>query len=336
MTRTISFRKRIAIFGIPLVVLIFLVTLVQSSFFRPDSQILSFCITIDLLLTIPFLYYMQIRNTTIPITSIVPILLICFAVGSFVLPPQSQHYITLFKIFILPIIEIGLAFYVVRRIFKLRKQILTRKNDSLDLYTAIKNVCRDILPPRLSILVASELIMVYYVVFAWGKHPINEGEYTYHKRNASQALFALLILIIMVETVALHIFIANYFSTLAWIVTGLSVYTGFQFYGFAKSIARRPIQLTRTSLKLRYGILAEVDIPLQVVREVALTRKDISSMPNIKKLSPLGDLESHNVIIYLNEEIKITGPYGMKRKADAIALHMDDAKAFRERLISLQ
>ncbi len=49
-----------------------------------------------------------------------------------------------------------------------------------------------------------------------------------------------------------------------------------------------------------------------------------------RKLSPLGDLESHNVAIYLKEPQELVGLYGFKKSYSTLGIFVDDPKSFIE------
>ncbi|KKK92943.1 hypothetical protein LCGC14_2697830, partial [marine sediment metagenome] len=65
---------------------------------------------------------------------------------------------------------------------------------------------------------------------------------------------------------------------------------------------KRPIAIHNGPLYLRYGIMAETTIDLKDIDAVEISSKDIASSKETQKLSFLGALESHNVIIYLKKE----------------------------------
>ncbi|WP_445955840.1 hypothetical protein [Yeosuana sp.] len=139
-------------------------------------------------------------------------------------------------------------------------------------------------------------------------------------------------MIIGIETVALHFLLARWSIVAAWILTALSVYTAIQVFGFAKSLSKRPISINKDSLTLKYGILNEVEIPFSDIDKVELSRKSLEKNELTKTLSPLGELESHNVIIHLKKENELVGLYGMKKRFNLLGLHIDEPKEFNERM----
>ncbi len=118
----------------------------------------------------------------------------------------------------------------------------------------------------------------------------------------------------------------------AWILSGLSIYTAIQVLGFGKSLSKRPILIKENRLILRYGILNEVEILVSDIKTIELSTKPMKQDNLTRTLSPLGELESHNMIITLNKENTLTGIYGIKKRFNVLGLHIDEPTEFKERI----
>ena len=220
-------------------------------------------------------------------------------------------------------------------IFKVRKAQKTFKgikDDKMDFYGALKSTCYQILPKKLVLPFATEVAVIYYGFVNWKKRILKHNEFSYHKKSGTPALLGVLIFMIAIETFALHILIERWSVVVAWVLSGLSIYTAIQILGFGKSLAQRPISLAKNSLTLRYGILNEAEIPLEDIDHIELSRKPLNKDSQAIKLSPLGDFESHNVVIQLNKENKSTGLYGMQKRFRVIGIHVDKPNEFKEKI----
>ena len=207
MIRRIQLSRSLITFGIPIILFGILVLLIKSSLPNGNSS-LNLAITIDLLLTIPIIYFLLIRKSQIPNTTAIPIMVIGLLIGSYFLPKESQAYLNLFKNWVLPFVELFILFYV---IFKVRKAIKTYKNlrsTSLDFYDTLKNVCFEILPKKLALPFATEVAVIYYGFINWKTRRLKSNEYFYHKKSGTPALLGGFIMIIVIETIALHFLIA--------------------------------------------------------------------------------------------------------------------------------
>ena len=119
---------------------------------------------------------------------------------------------------------------------------------------------------------------------------------------------------------------------MAWVMSGLSIYSGIQLLGLARSMGKRPIHLEGDRLELRYGIFGEASIPLENIQQVKFINGELSPGKKVVKLSPLGSLESPNVVLYLDSSHVLHRFYGIKRSFDAIALYVDEKEHFKRTL----
>jgi hypothetical protein len=98
ITKGLNYSNTLIIFGTPLAMIAALVLLASLAFFTTHSNVLSLAITIDLLVTIPFIYFLGIRKTAIPKTTVVPFIILGVIICSFIVPLENQYYLNGFKI----------------------------------------------------------------------------------------------------------------------------------------------------------------------------------------------------------------------------------------------
>ena len=276
MNRTIHINRNLINFGIPLTLLGTLILLMNSSFLNGNDT-LNFAITADLLLTVPLVYFLLIRKSEIPNTTVIPVMIIGLLVGSYFLPQESQTYLSIFKTWALPVIEISILIFVTIKVRRAIKKYKDLKGSIPDFYNALKSTCYEILPKKLVLPFATEVAVFYYGFINWKTKEINENEFAYHKNSGTTALFGGFIMIIGIETVALHFLLARWSIVAAWVLS--------------------------------------------------LEKNELT-----KTLSPLGELESHNVIIHLEKENELVGLYGMKKRFNLLGLHIDEPKEFNDRM----
>lgn len=334
MNKSLILNRNLISFGIPLVLFGVLIFLMKSSFIT-GSDSLNFAITVDLILLVPVVYFLLIRRTTIPKTTVIPVMLIGLLIGTYFLPQDDQTYLNLFITWALPVIELSVITFIIIKVRSAVKKFKTLKGSSPDFFSALKSTSYEILPSRLAMPFATEVAVFYYGFINWKKRTLAENEFSYHKDSATLAILGVLILVIGIETFALHILISRWSITAAYILSGISVYTGIQIFGFAKSLTKRPISINDNSLSLKYGILNEVEIPFFDIETIELSSKSIELDDLTRKLSPFGELESHNVVITLKNVNQLFGLYGIKKKFNVLGLHMDKPKEFKEKMMRL-
>lgn len=289
---------------------------------------LTLALSIDLLIVVPFIYLLLIRKTKIPKTTVVPIIMIGFVIGSLFLPKENQTYIKLFQVWVLPIIEISVVTFIIVKFRAAKKKLKAAQEDVPDFYDALRRICSEILPNSVIPLFATEVAVIYYGFINWRKEKLKPNQFSYHKSSGTLAILGAVIFMIGVETFAIHILLAKWNNLAAWILTVISFYTAIQIFGFLKSIIKRPISVNHTTIHLRYGILNESNIELKNVQSIYQTNKELEKDDLTKQLSPLGLLEGPNVIITLTEPNILIGLYGIKKEFKTIALFVDEPKRF--------
>lgn len=331
MNRTLFLNRNLITFGVPISLFGILILLMKSPFL-PGNEKLIVGITADLLLTVPLVYFLLIRRTEIPKTTVIPILVIGLLIGSYFLPNENQYYLNFFKTWILPIVEISVLSFVLYNVRKVIKQYKSNKTEAFDFFTTLKNTCYDILPKGIVIPVVTEIAVFYYGFIYWKRRELKANEFSYHKDSGTIALLIAIIFIVAIETVVLHILLSKWSNIAAWILTFLSVYSGIQIFGFLKSMFKRPISIENGQLYLRYGIMTETNINLEDIDSVEISSKDIELSNETKKLSFLGELESHNIIIRLKKENELIGLYGTRKKYRNLAMYVDEKTKFTNQI----
>jgi hypothetical protein len=303
----------------------------KSSLFTGQNY-LDLGITVDLVLIIPFVYFLLIRKSKIPKTTVVPILIIGIVIGSVFLPEENQTYLTFFKNWILPLVELSVITFIIVRVRGVVKKYKTLKQERVDFFSAVKNACHEILPDKLVAPFATEVAVFYYGFFSWKKIDTNKNEFTYHKESGTLGLMGGVILIILIETVGLHFLLSKWSELLGWVFTILSLYTLIQVFGIAKSLTKRPIVINASSVFLKYGIANEVNLLFEDIESIELSKKEVEKDPLTKRLSLLGELEEHNVIIKLKLENELIGIYGFRKKFKTLLLHIDEPLEFKNQM----
>lgn len=321
------FRNEYLYIPVLLIVLIASVVLIaKSALLQQHPDKLSFAVTIDLVLTIPLLYLLLIRKKKIPNTTTVPLFILGIVIAGIVVPEGYQSLLDSIKHWVLPIVEVTVLGYVIYKVQGVIKRY-RRLGKDVDFVSALRATLSNAVHSKIRTILITEIAVIYYVLNA-KKKILKSNEFSYHKKSGTGILLGAFIFLILVETVAVHVFLQLWSDVAAWILTGLSLYTILQITGIMRSLSKRPIMLENGVLKLRYGILSETDIPLQDIERVELSGRNIDKEEGVIKLSPLKDFEKHNIIIYLKSTNIITGLYGSKKSYEAIALHIDEPKLF--------
>jgi hypothetical protein len=233
---------------------------------------------------------------------------------------------------VLPIVELSILYFVIFNVRKGIKRYKLNNTESFDFFTTLKSTCYEILPKGAVIPIVTEIAVFYYGFVYWKRRKLKDNEFAYHKDSGTVTLLIAVIFIVAIETITLHILLAKWNTTVAWILTFLSIYFCFQIFGFLKSLFKRPISIENNKLYLRYGIMNETTIDLSNIDSIEISSKDLELNTETRKLSFLGELESHNIVIRLKEENTLIGLYGIKRKYKNLMVHVDNKIEFKERI----
>jgi len=334
MNTTLTINANLIRFGIPLGLLAIAFVLMRSPLLNGHPG-LSFALTVDLVLTIPLVYFLLIRTSKIPKTTVLPVMILGVLIGSYVLPEENQMYLDLFKTWALPVIELSALTFIIFKVRKAVRQFKSNSTESLDFFTTLKTTCSEMLPKAAVMPVVMEISVIYYGFITWKRRDLKENEFSYHKDSGTPALLIAFIFLIAIETLVLHILLYRWSEVAAWILTCLSIYSGIQILGFLKSMLKRPISIEGDKLCLRYGIMSETTIDLDNIASIDISSRDIELNDITRKLSILGELESHNLILSLKKENELLGLYGAKKTYKKLTIYVDNPTAFKDSIDKL-
>ena len=332
MTKLQDSRNYMFIVGIPILMIVFLWILTKTTLFSSFTKELSIGITIDLIFTMPFLHFLIIRKKKISNFTIISVFVIGLITASFIIPENHQSLLRIVKSYFLPILELSVFSLLVFKSIRVFKKIKLKRSLNLDFYDAIKIVARDTFPSKIADLLATEIAVIYYSFFSWKKKKLNTSEFSNYKENGIKTVLYALILIVFVETFAVHSFIEKWSVAAAWILSFLSIYTAFQIFSLIKSLSKRPIYIDEIHQKvvLRFGFFGFAEILFSEIDNIEIYNKDLPEDKSIIPFSPLGTIGGHNIILHLNNQIQIEGFYGIKKEADKLAVFIDDKNKFVE------
>lgn len=324
------------LFLIPISLLAVLAYLSNSLKGLASPSKLSLGITIDLVITIPLIYYLLIRTSKIPKTSVIPIFILGIVLGSLLLPKEHQTHLHLVKIWVLPFVEMSILLFTIYKVRKATEIALKNKDRTLDFFGRLKAVSFEILPRKVAILFATEIAVFYYGLFKWKTPRLLKNQFTYHKESGTPTLLYALLAVIFIEPVVFHLLLRNWNETVAWIFTILSIYSGFQILGFTKSLSQCPITVFEDKLLLPYGILAEAKIDLENIEHIDQLAWNSTLTENTVRLSPLGALDSCNLVIHLKNPKTLSGFYGKRKDFSSLAIQVDEKSKFLEAVFKNQ
>ena len=317
-------------FSVPLLLLLFLVMLPRTIAFQHSPAELSVGILLDLLITIPLIFYFLIRKTEIPTFTIIYPFLIGMVLAGIIIPIEHQFLLSRIKGIALPLVEIGIISLLLYKVKSLNASLKKTKED--DFYDKLLIACQEVFPNRMAKIVATEIAVIYYLFVSTKRKDITELEFTYFKKSGIKSVIGVFLFLISIETFVLHIVVARWNSTIAWVLSLIGVYTMIQIVAVLRSMNKRLITINyeTQSLHLRYGFGCQTFIPFQSIERIEKSRKSITNDKGHVCLSLFDMVDSNNVIIYLKEENTLQKIYGIEKRYTAISLFVDEKDLFVE------
>ncbi len=300
--------------------------------YSTHQQVISQAITLDLVLTIPLVYWLIIRKTTIPNVTVVPVFIAGLLIAGTVLAPADQALLVQIRTWVLPVVEISVITFIVYRVIVFRRRYRSGQDQDRDVFSLLRRTASEFVPARLAYMLATELAVFYYLLLTWKKPVLSSGDFTSHKKSGTVPILAALVLMIVVEAAALHFLLAMWSPLAAWIFTGLSAYAALQVGGMARSLSRRFISVNQSEITLRSGILSEASVPLHLIKSFGPSTLPVDSISGGVNLSPLAGIEKANFVIHLTDCLEMSGLYGKKHTYSSIAFYVDDCHGLNDTL----
>jgi len=315
---------------IPLFLLVTCV-LVALSPLVEDLPELAWALAIDMMVTVPLVYWLLIRKRSISKITVVPWFVVGIILSYHLLNQQSQPITFWAFHYLLPLIELAVVSTITYKAVRLVKEYRAQKS-TMDFIEAIHHSTQEVfgvgLPAK---LLAWEIAVVYYALVKW-RHQFAPNQFTYHRQAPIKSILAVIMFLVVVETVVFHLLLQIWSVVAAWILTALSIYSLLWLIAQWKTMAFRPQVVDDQKLILHHGLLYQVTIPLDRIENCEEIRKVDSAA---KVLSIMPQLDSPNVQLKLYSDVTVEGIYGQSSTERVIAFKVDDPRAFCEAVNNL-
>lgn len=322
-------------FLLPIGIALSSIIMIHSSIFQNNPKVLSWAIAGDLLLTSPLLYYLLIRKSKTPRITILSVGIVGLLILNFIMPESQLSSWKKMTTSVLPILELVLFGWVIFQILRARRAL--KNKGHLAILKAIRLKSQELFPKRVANLLATEIACLYYNLLCWRKPMPGTNEFTYHKKSGVNLIIGTLIGVMLVETFAVHLLLNSWSTTAAWIATGLSLYSVFQFTALLKSLPYEPARIDHQEklLYLPYGFFMNTKIRISELERIEVTARSLPQHREVTTLAPLGGLIGHNLILHLTNHAHLQGIYGTNKTFISLSIWIDEREQFLSELESL-
>ncbi len=303
--------------------------LVSSTYFLQSPSALSFGITADLVMMVPLAYYfLVIRPYKLPRILLLPVFLLSTVAASFLLPQNGQQYLALLGYIAAPL-ELFLASYIIVQVRKTLRAYRIEKSRELDFYETLLLTLRKTFGDfRALNVLASEIAMFHFALSGWRQRPFpgaGETHFSYYRENSYGAVLVAIMFLLLIETVGLHLFIQGWSETIAWIITGLSIYSIFWLLGDFNAMRQRPIVVAENEILLRIGLRWTARFPLKAIASIKKIPELPEKHPLLLNAVVFGEPQ---LLLTLKSPVLVKGFLGIRKTVDEIALSVDQQSKF--------
>jgi hypothetical protein len=197
-----------------------------------------------------------------------------------------------------------------------------------DILARIGAAASEIVPSRRAAsILASELAVLYFAFASWRQRshtPAGSRAFSIHEQSGVADLFGMLAAVSVIEAVLVHLAVARWSATAAWILSAMSLYGMVWLLAMARAIRLRPVLLHEGDLIAHSGMLWTVRVPLTaiVAVESGLAESDMKLPPAVEP----------NVTLRFAAPVTAEGMYGMTKRITSLGLAIDDRRGFERAL----
>lgn len=293
---------------------------------RRAPELLGAAVVADLVLFLPFLFWLLCVRTGRARPAGVLAVAGCGAVAAGMLLPHPPSWLGALRL-APAAAEIALLVWglVAGRAFWSELRRLRGRSDD-----ALENVHRalDAAPamPAAAKAMAAELVALHYGLWVWrARTPDGPGRFGYHE--GLQALVALALLATPAEAAVVHVLLRAWSETAAWAATALHGYSLIWAIAFYQAARLRPIALDDDTLTVRWSLLWTGRVPRAAVVSVEALKDRPEPAAGTLNLARFAD---RPVRVTLSEPIALHGPLGLRREGRVLLLAPDQP----ERLVA--
>ena len=305
------------------------IAMIHTSRFAIHPDILSWGAAFDLTVTVPFVYWLLVvRRDKAPVRSILAVIALSLVGAKLLLPSGHAAFLQMARFATVPV-ELGILIFAIHRVRVARRVNPVHDADTL---TQLQSTLTAILGNGTAGRALGYEASSFYYAFANRPSATHDADPLEDMRFAAAppfatSVFVALLGIIAVETVVLHLLVAMHSSTVAWILTGLSVYGIVWLVSLQRSFCQRFSEIGPHALMLRIGLRCDATVPWTNIASVRLVtwRDTPPSSPEYLNAAKPGE---PNILIEFHDVVRIRGPYGISRNVARIGAHLERPEAF--------
>jgi hypothetical protein len=285
-------------------------------------NILATAVILDLVVTVPVIYFFLFLHGQKRVLGITPIFLISLVGASLVLPANYRMIVPQIRKLALPA-ELGIFAYLIFRVRYMCRTVAAGETD-VDMLVALqKSLSAVLASERLAKAIAYEVAVLYYGLFSWrGRPPENQQSFSYDQKVGYGGIILALVLVTAMEIIGVHLLVHRWSHGTAWLLSGFGLYGAIWLLADYRSARLRPLIAAEDALFVRLGLRWTLRIPYSCINSIhAPGTAPPKRSPGYLKATLIGPPQ---ILLELCRPLKAEGPYGIKRRVHRVGLAVDD------------
>ncbi len=326
----------------------------QVQLVGPVDDLIGLCTALDLVIILPLVLYFFGFKKRVSWLVLCAFIFWGLLLANWMIPGEADGYLSYFNqsVIVLEagviVLELMLFAFLVKRFpllfanYREEKQryyhFLLSFSSAIQRTFSFKNERLNKFQFTLRIL-AIDIAAVYYSLFSWRKSPpvMEHGKghsFTFHKDGSYLGVFMMLVHAMVLEIIAVHIMVAQYSHTVAWLVTGLDIYTLLFIIADYQAIRLSPVVLDSTGIHFQKGIRQYGFVSWEKVSGIGKNEKSVKEVNQDRRSVSLAlhGLEKEPIpyVIQLQEPVEIRQIFGFKKTIHTLYVKMDEGHTFYE------
>tara|TARA_B100001063_G_C16779064_1_gene569126 strand:+ start:19583 stop:20608 length:1026 start_codon:yes stop_codon:yes gene_type:complete len=275
---------------------------------------------LDALIVLPVLCLILIKNKKEAALKAVVLCSLAILIGSYIIPEQNKflmNYLEHARFGLLALIVI-LELSALITVYLAIKSALSQQTDpDIAIARPINKLFKQNAIANFLCFETRMWAFLFYAKHIKPSYFTGEQHFSYHKKDGSQANLLGFIFIILLELPMMHFFLHFIWSpSAANIITGLTIFSLLFFTAEYRSVARRPVSISKSQLIIRYGLYPAYNIALANIKTIDLNTGFIARARTIKRYNYSG---------YPNIKITLKEP---QNDIDTVFLGLDNPHHF--------
>ncbi|MFD0590498.1 hypothetical protein ACFQZE_21130 [Paenibacillus sp. GCM10027627] len=307
--------------------------LIRSALFEGNEKPLVFGVAFDLMIVVPLLVYLFIvRKGNKSVMILPPLLLLGFAVLTFLVPQSGEETLAWIKYVLIPVELSFITYGIIKLTMAVRESKRQHSAGSSALEWLSGGLTGVFGRGIGSSLLLHELSIYYYALFSWRKKPYEPSGYSafyMHEQSGRLIVVLLFAKLLIIEGAIFHILLMQWSHLAAWILTAGNAYAIFMMVADYRAMRLNPVLVGEDGLRAQFGLQLSAWICWDEIESVErVNGEGVKLTKEERGRSFISFSPDPNVLIRLRGEREVAPVYGRRRAVTRIYIYVDQPEPF--------